>query len=131
MNSKRLTLCVPGCFVPAKFAGFRLTDRIFCRMGTDDDVLNNSSSFMREMKETAYIVQNCSNNSLVLIDELGRGAHSLNMCYCVMCCVSCGVTRLTCFAQERARRTEWVSRSPCASSSSVRRCAPRSLARVL
>lgn len=44
--------------------------------GTDDEFINNASSFVREMKETAFIVQSCSNNSLVIIDELGRGQHS-------------------------------------------------------
>ena len=62
-----------GSFVPAEFASFRIADQIFSRIGSDDDIENNCSTFMLEMKEINYIVQNASGSSLVIIDELGRG----------------------------------------------------------
>lgn len=49
-----------GCYVPAQFASLRVVDRVFTRIGTGDNVENNSSTFMTEMKETAFIMQNVS-----------------------------------------------------------------------
>ena len=49
-----------GCYVPAQFASLRVVDRVFTRIGTGDNVENNSSTFMTEMKETACIMQNVS-----------------------------------------------------------------------
>lgn len=62
-----------GSFVPAEYASFRIADQIYSRIGTDDDMQTNSSSFMLEMREINYIIQNASNTSLIIIDELGRG----------------------------------------------------------
>ncbi|XP_063040064.1 mutS protein homolog 4 [Engraulis encrasicolus] len=62
-----------GSFVPAEYASFRIADQIFTRIGVDDDLETNSSTFMVEMKEIAYIIHNVSHRSLVIIDELGRG----------------------------------------------------------
>ena len=62
-----------GCFVPATQLNVRLTDRIFTRIGTQDDMAANSSTFFVEMRETAFILSNISERSLVIIDELGRG----------------------------------------------------------
>ncbi|XP_070186875.1 mutS protein homolog 4-like [Littorina saxatilis] len=62
-----------GSFVPAEYASFRLTSHIFSRVGSDDDMETNSSTFTLEMKEMNYITQNSTNNSLIIIDELGRG----------------------------------------------------------
>ena len=62
-----------GCFVPAQFATFRITDRIFSRVSTKDCIETNSSTFMVEMQETAFILSNLGPSSLVIIDELGRG----------------------------------------------------------
>lgn len=62
-----------GSFVPAEYASFRIADQIFSRIGSDDDMETNSSTFMLEMKEINYIVQNASNKSLIIMDELGRG----------------------------------------------------------
>ncbi|XP_011081405.1 DNA mismatch repair protein MSH4 [Sesamum indicum] len=65
-----------GCYVPARFATLRVVDRIFTRMGTMDSVESNSSTFMTEMKETAFILQNASHRSLIVVDELGRATSS-------------------------------------------------------
>ncbi|TVU03160.1 hypothetical protein EJB05_51318 [Eragrostis curvula] len=65
-----------GCYVPAQFASIRVVDRIFTRIGNGDNVENNSSTFMTEMKETAFIMQNVSSKSLIVVDELGRATSS-------------------------------------------------------
>ncbi|CAI0418039.1 unnamed protein product [Linum tenue] len=65
-----------GCYVPACFATIRIVDRIFTRMGSTDSLESNSSTFMTEMKETAFIMQNVTPRSLVVMDELGRATSS-------------------------------------------------------
>lgn len=62
-----------GCFVSADSAEIPLTDKIFTRIGASDDILLNQSTFMVEMIESAYIIKNATKNSLIIIDELGRG----------------------------------------------------------
>ncbi|KAI8812993.1 muts protein 4 [Cladochytrium replicatum] len=62
-----------GTFMPAEYASFRITDKVFTRIGNDDIVEANASTFMMECREVAYIVNNVSDCSLVIIDELGRG----------------------------------------------------------
>ncbi|KAL7608902.1 hypothetical protein Lser_V15G09656 [Lactuca serriola] len=65
-----------GCYIPARFATLRVVDRVFTRMGTLHNLESNSSTFMTEMKETAFILQNISERSLVVMDELGRATSS-------------------------------------------------------
>lgn len=65
-----------GCYIPANFATLRAVDRIFTRMGTGDNLESNSSTFMTEMKETAFLMQNVSERSLIVMDELGRATSS-------------------------------------------------------
>ncbi|KAK2983002.1 hypothetical protein RJ640_012877 [Escallonia rubra] len=65
-----------GCYVPARFATIRVVDRIFTRMGSVENLESNSSTFMTEMKETAFIMQNVSQRSLIVMDELGRATSS-------------------------------------------------------
>nr|XP_023916464.1 DNA mismatch repair protein MSH4 [Quercus suber] len=65
-----------GCYVPARFSTFRVVDRIFTRMGTVDNLESNSSTFMTEMRETAFVIQNVSTRSLIVMDELGRATSS-------------------------------------------------------
>ncbi|MBR4003734.1 MAG: DNA mismatch repair protein MutS [Clostridia bacterium] len=62
-----------GCFVPAKFAEMSIVDRIFTRIGASDDLNSGQSTFMVEMVEVANILNNATNKSLVLLDEVGRG----------------------------------------------------------
>ncbi|KAF5477515.1 hypothetical protein F2P56_004148 [Juglans regia] len=65
-----------GCYVPAHFSTLRVVDRIFTRMGAVDNLESNSSTFMTEMKETAFVTQNVSERSLIVMDELGRATSS-------------------------------------------------------
>jgi DNA mismatch repair protein MutS len=62
-----------GAFVPAEHAHLGLTDRIFCRVGAADDLAKGQSTFMVEMNETSLIVNNATERSLVILDEIGRG----------------------------------------------------------
>ena len=62
-----------GCFVPASKAQIGPVDRIFTRIGAADDLASGRSTFMVEMTETANILNNASEKSLVLMDEIGRG----------------------------------------------------------
>ncbi len=62
-----------GGFVPAKSAEIGLVDKIFSRVGASDNISMGESTFMVEMNETASILNNLSNNSLILLDEIGRG----------------------------------------------------------
>jgi len=62
-----------GSFIPAKQATIGLVDRIFTRVGASDELVRGQSTFMVEMTETANIVNNATNRSLVILDEVGRG----------------------------------------------------------
>ncbi|RUS27666.1 hypothetical protein BC938DRAFT_482923 [Jimgerdemannia flammicorona] len=76
-----------GSFVPAEYASIRIVSQcvivmtssssfvrqLFSRICNDDNLETNASTFMVEMRETAYILQNITDDSLVIIDELGRG----------------------------------------------------------
>ena len=62
-----------GSFVPARLAKIGVVDRIFTRIGAADDLLEGESTFMVEMREAAQILSRATGNSLILIDELGRG----------------------------------------------------------
>lgn len=62
-----------GCFVPAKSADIGIIDKIFTRVGASDNISTGESTFMVEMNETASILNNISNRSLILLDEIGRG----------------------------------------------------------
>lgn len=62
-----------GCFVPAKDVNIGLIDKIFTRVGASDNLSSGESTFMVEMNETASILNNISDRSLILLDEIGRG----------------------------------------------------------
>ena len=62
-----------GCWVPAKSCRIGLVDRIFSRVGASDDLARGNSTFMVEMNETANILNNATDRSLIILDEIGRG----------------------------------------------------------
>jgi DNA mismatch repair protein MutS len=62
-----------GCYVPAQAAELSIVDKIFTRVGATDNISSGESTFMVEMNETASILNNLSDRSLVLLDEIGRG----------------------------------------------------------
>ena len=74
-------LCImaqAGCFVPASGAVIGIIDRIFTRVGAFDDLSSGQSTFMVEMLELANILNNVTDKSLVILDEIGRGTSTLD-----------------------------------------------------
>ncbi|MCL1901321.1 MAG: DNA mismatch repair protein MutS [Firmicutes bacterium] len=67
-----------GSFVPARYANISLTDQIFTRVGASDNLIFDQSTFMVEMVEVAHILLNCTNNSLIILDEVGRGTSTFD-----------------------------------------------------
>jgi DNA mismatch repair protein MutS len=77
-NALIIILAHMGCYIPAERAVLGPVDRIFTRIGAADDVAGGRSTFMVEMTETANILNNATPNSLVLMDEIGRGTGTMD-----------------------------------------------------
>jgi len=71
-------LAQTGCFVPAKEAHIGLVDKIFTRVGASDNLAAGESTFLVEMNEAANILNNATRNSLILLDEVGRGTSTFD-----------------------------------------------------
>lgn len=67
-----------GCFVPAKRAKITIVDKLFTRVGASDDLTSGQSTFMVEMNEVADILKNATKQSLVILDEVGRGTSTFD-----------------------------------------------------
>ena len=72
-NALIILMAQMGSFVPAKSADLPVVDRVFTRIGASDDLSTGQSTFMVEMNELAYILKNATRDSLLILDEIGRG----------------------------------------------------------
>lgn len=102
---REIALCVLmahiGCFVPAKSAIIPIIDRIFTRVGASDDLSFGQSTFMVEMMEVANILNNATENSLIILDEVGRGTSTydgLSIAWAIMDYLSENLRAKTLFA---------------------------------
>ena len=104
-----------GSFVPATKAEIALTDRIFTRIGASDDLAYSQSTFMVEMIEVATILNNATKNSLLILDEIGRGTSTydgLGIAWSVMETLVKKVKAKTLFATHYHELTDLESRLP-------------------
>ena len=98
-----------GCFVPAKSARIPIMDRIFTRVGASDDLSFGQSTFMVEMVEVANILNNATNKSLIVLDEVGRGTATydgLSIAWSIMEYLSTTLKAKTLFATHYFELTE-------------------------
>jgi DNA mismatch repair protein MutS len=86
-----------GCFVPARRAVLGPMDRIFTRIGASDDLAGGRSTFMLEMTETANILNNATEESLVLMDEVGRGTSTFDGLSLAWACAAFIATKIRAF----------------------------------
>ncbi|MDD2502664.1 MAG: DNA mismatch repair protein MutS [Clostridia bacterium] len=98
-----------GCFVPAKEAEIGIVDRIFTRVGASDNLASGQSTFMVEMSEIADILHNATGNSLLILDEIGRGTSTfdgLSIAYAVVEHICQSLKAKTLFATHYHELTE-------------------------
>jgi DNA mismatch repair protein MutS len=104
-----------GCFVPARRAILGPLDRIFTRIGASDDLAGGRSTFMLEMTETANILNNATDQSLVLMDEVGRGTSTFDGLSLAWACAAFIATKIhafTLFATHYFELTSLASEAP-------------------
>ena len=104
-----------GCFVPAQRAVLGPLDRIFTRIGASDDLAGGRSTFMLEMTETANILHNATDKSLVLMDEVGRGTSTfdgLSLAFACAAFIASKIRAFTLFATHYFELTSLASEAP-------------------
>lgn len=102
-----------GSFVPAKSAQIPLTDRVFTRVGASDNLISDRSTFMVEMIEVATILRNATKNSLLILDEVGRGTSTydgLSIAWSVIEHITAQIGAKTMFATHYHELTELESK---------------------
>jgi DNA mismatch repair protein MutS len=108
-------LAQTGSFVPARSARIDLVDRIFTRIGASDDLARGQSTFMVEMTETANILNNATRNSLIILDEIGRGTSTfdgLSLAWAIVEHLHHQIGAKTLFATHYHELTELAGRLP-------------------
>lgn len=77
-NALIIIMAQMGCFVPASKAIIGVVDRVFTRVGASDDISSGQSTFMMEMTQTALILNNATDKSFIILDEIGRGTSTFD-----------------------------------------------------
>ncbi|WP_416197967.1 MAG: DNA mismatch repair protein MutS [Sporanaerobacter sp.] len=98
-----------GSFVPAEYANISIVDRIFTRIGASDNLSQGESTFMVEMNEVSNILQNATENSLIILDEVGRGTSTfdgLSIAWSVIEYIAINIKAKTLFATHYHELTE-------------------------
>ncbi len=111
-----------GCFVPAKSAQVSIVDRIFTRVGASDDLSSGQSTFMVEMTEVANILKNATKDSLIVLDEIGRGTSTfdgLSIAWSVAEHIAKFVGAKTLFATHYHEMTELEEKCDCIKNFSI------------
>ena len=104
-----------GSFVPAKSAKIAITDRIFTRIGASDNLGMGQSTFMVEMNEVANIIKNATSNSLLILDEIGRGTSTqdgLSIAWAVLEYIATTIKARTLFSTHYHKLTELQGKLP-------------------
>lgn len=104
-----------GSFVPATNARIGKFDKIFTRIGAQDNLSIGHSTFMVEMLETAYILDNATEHSLILMDEIGRGTSTfdgLSLAWSIACHIISQIKAFTLFSTHYLEMTELSTRFP-------------------
>jgi DNA mismatch repair protein MutS len=112
-----------GCYVPAKRAVLGPIDRIFTRIGASDDLAGGRSTFMLEMTETANILHNATDHSLVLMDEVGRGTSTfdgLSLAWACAAHIAREIRAFTLFATHYFELTSLAGEAPAVANVHVR-----------
>jgi DNA mismatch repair protein MutS len=102
-----------GSYVPAKSASIGIADRLFARIGASDEIHGGQSTFMVEMTETANILNNATEKSLVILDEIGRGTSTLDglsLAWAIVEYIALGVRSRTLFATHYHELTDLSER---------------------
>lgn len=95
-NALIVLMAQAGCFVPASGAKLGVVDRIFCRVGAQDNLARGESTFLVEMHETAYILNNATPRSLVVMDEVGRGTGTVDGLAIAWAVAECILDKIRC-----------------------------------
>ena len=104
-----------GCFVPAESARIAITDRIFTRIGASDNLGMGQSTFMVEMNEVSNIIKNATKDSLLILDEIGRGTSTqdgLSIAWAVLEYIATTIKARTLFATHYHKLTELQGKLP-------------------
>lgn len=105
-----------GSFVPASFADISIVDRIFTRIGAADNLAQGESTFMVEMKEVSNILKSATKNSLIILDEVGRGTSTydgLSIAWAVVEYIIKNIKAKTMFATHYHELTQLKEKNPC------------------
>lgn len=112
-----------GCFVPATSAELGICDYLFSRLGASDDIIRGQSTFMVEMSETAEIIRHATKNSLIILDEIGRGTSTydgLSIAWALVEYFVKDLKAFTLFATHYHELIELVNNEPAAKNFTVR-----------